>query len=130
MKSFESLIPLRWGDMDAMGHLNNTMYFRLIEEARIQWFNAIGLTADGKGIGPILAHASCDFVKPMTYPSTARVIQTLGRLGNSSVQLDCVIESEAEPGLAYARCKSVVVCLDYGTGKTVPWSNELRALLS
>jgi acyl-CoA thioester hydrolase len=129
MKHFETLIPLRWGDMDAFAHLNNTLYFRLIEEARIQWFMQLGLNISVGDNGPILAHAACDFIKPMTYPSTAKVIQDVVKLGRSSVQVDCVIETVEQPGFAWAKCKSVIVWMDYGAGKSAPWPDKVRSLL-
>jgi acyl-CoA thioester hydrolase len=128
VKRWETLIPIRWGDMDAMAHLNNTVYFRLIEEARIQWFNALDMVALATGDGPILAHASCDFLKPMTYPSTAKVTQTVARVGRSSIDLDCVIERLEEPGVTYAKCRAVVVWMDYRAGKSAPWPPHLAAL--
>jgi acyl-CoA thioester hydrolase len=121
MRGYRKIIPLRWGDLDAMGHLNNTLYFRLMEEARIAWFIESGLNTSGKGEGPILAFASCDFVKPMTYPCSACVTQTVTRIGRSSMDLDVTIEGdEAEP-LLYARGKNVLVWVDYGAGRSVPW---------
>jgi acyl-CoA thioester hydrolase len=129
MKHFECIIPIRWGDMDAFGHLNNTVYFRLIEESRIQWFYQLGLNVLPTGEGPILAHASCDFVRPMTYPATAKVIQEVTRLGRSSVNVDCVIETVEQPGVPWATCKSVIVWMDYATGKSAPWPDHVRAML-
>jgi acyl-CoA thioester hydrolase len=129
MKHFECIIPLRWGDMDAFAHLNNTLYFRLIEEARIQWFMQLGLNVSLGDDGPILAHASCDFIKPMTYPGTAKVIQDVVRVGRSSVQVDCMIENLEQPGFAWATCKSVIVWMDYRAGKSAPWPDEVRKML-
>ncbi len=57
--------------MDAMAHLNNVQYFRLIEEARIRWVEAFGFPTLPSGEAPILAHASLDFTKAMNYPATA-----------------------------------------------------------
>ena len=125
---FESVIPLRWGDMDAMGHVNNTVYFRLIEEARMQWFSYMDLSKMLDGEGPILAHAACDFLKPLIYPATTKVIQRLVRLGRSSVDLESVIECVDQAGVTYARGKSVVVWMDYKNGKSVAWPKHVRAL--
>ena len=75
MKDFLLEVPLRWGDMDAMAHLNNVMYFRLMEEARIQWFGQFDLPTLPTGEACILAHVSCDFVRAMTYPGVALVRQ-------------------------------------------------------
>ena len=113
-----------------MNHLNNTLYFRLMEEARICWFRENGLMADADGDGPILAHASCDFIKPMTYPCDARVTQTVTRVGRSSMELDMVIEGdEAEP-LMYAKGKNVLVWMDYRVGKPVPWPQRIVEALA
>jgi acyl-CoA thioester hydrolase len=130
MKAFVCEIPLRWGDMDAMNHLNNTLYFRLMEEVRIKWFNALGIVVGPDGEGPILAHATCDFLKPYTYPATALVRQTVTRIGRASLDHELVLERLGEPGVAYAKGKCVLVWTNYVTGKTSPWPEALRAALS
>jgi acyl-CoA thioester hydrolase len=129
MRVYRKIIPLRWGDLDAMRHLNNTLYFRLMEEARIAWFVEHGMNMTGHGEGPILAFASCDFLIPMTYPCAARVTQTVTRVGRSSMDLDVTIEGdETEPRL-YARGKNVLVWMDYDAGKSAPWPAALVAAL-
>jgi acyl-CoA thioester hydrolase len=130
MKTFICHHPLRWGDMDAMGHLNNTLYFRLLEEARIQWFGALGIEANGHVPGPILANIACDFIKPMLYPNTAVITQNVTKIGNSSLHHSCTIEALAEPGVVYARSTSVVVWMDYAAGKSAPWPESIRAQLN
>ena len=130
MKEFVIEMPLRWGDMDAMQHLNNVMYFRLMEEARIQWFAKFGFATTPSGEAPILAHVACDFVKAMTYPATAVVRQNVTRVGRSSVEMSLVIESKDEPGVAYATGRSVIVWYDYAAGKSMPWPESVRAAIS
>lgn len=125
MKEFAVDIGLRWGDMDAMSHLNNTIYFRLMEEARIQWFKHLGFSTLPTGKAPILAHASCDFLKPMDYPGTSRVTHLLTRLGRSSVEHDVLIEKIGEPGVPYAKGRTVIVWFDYETGRSSPWPAEV-----
>ncbi len=65
-------IPVAWGDMDAFGHVNNTVYLRYFESARIAYFEALGTmeTMAATGIGPILAETSCRFKLPLNYPDT------------------------------------------------------------
>ena len=41
-------MPIRWGDMDAFGHVNNTVYFRYMEQVRISWFEQIGLAGGNR----------------------------------------------------------------------------------
>jgi acyl-CoA thioester hydrolase len=130
MKTFVLHHPLRWGDMDAMGHLNNTLYFRLLEETRIQWLAALNLPTHGAEQGPILANISCDFIKPMLYPNMAVVTQVVTKIGTSSLHHSCTIEALAEPGVVYAKSNSVVVWMDYAAGKSAPWPVSLRAQLA
>lgn len=129
MKEFRAEIPLRWGDMDAMSHLNNVQYFRLMEEARIQWFAQLGFSTLPAGEAPILAHVSCDFVRAMTYPGAALVKQSVTRVGRSSVDLSIAIERTDEPGVAYATGRSVIVWYDYAAGRSVPWPESVRGAL-
>lgn len=129
MRVFRKVIPLRWGDLDAMNHLNNTLYFRLMEEARISWFLANDMMAKPRGDGPILASASCDFLKPMTYPCNAVVTQTVVRVGRSSMDLDLTIEDDADPPVPYATGRNVLVWMNYSSGKSIPWPDRLLAAL-
>lgn len=130
MKQFAIEVPLRWGDMDAMQHLNNVQYFRLMEEARIQWFARLGFNTLPQGEAPILAHAACDFVKAMTYPAVAVVRQEVTRVGRSSVELTLTIERLDEPGVAYATGRTVIVWYDYTAGRSMPWPEAVRAAIS
>jgi acyl-CoA thioester hydrolase len=130
MQDFAIEMPLRWGDMDAMGHLNNVMYFRLMEEARIQWFAAFGFATMPSGQAPILAHAACDFVKAMTYPALAIVRQVVTKVGRSSVEMSLTIERKDEPGVLYATGRTVIVWYDYVAGKSTPWPESIRSRLA
>jgi acyl-CoA thioester hydrolase len=130
MKEFVLDVPLRWADMDAMAHLNNTMYFRLMEEARIQWFHRIGFSTLPTGQAPILAHVSCDFLRAMTYPGVARVTQTITKVARSSVEMTLIIERTDEPGTHYATGRSVIVWFDYVSSKAQPWPETVRAAIA
>jgi acyl-CoA thioester hydrolase len=130
MKEFVCEVPLRWGDMDAMAHLNNVQYFRLIEEARIQWMAALGLSTFPSGEALILAHAAMDFVKAMTYPATALVRQTVTRLGRSSVEMAIIINTREEPDTVFATARTVVVWYDYTQTRSAPWPEHVRAALA
>ena len=71
-------IPIRWGDMDAMGHVNNTVYFRYFEQARISWFGEIGCAPDPGGEGPVIVNAHCSFIKQLKYPGEIEVNTLVG----------------------------------------------------
>ena len=64
-------IDIRWGDMDAMGHVNNTVYFRYMEQARIGWFESLVPRGEAwRSMGIVIVNASCNFKKPINYPGT------------------------------------------------------------
>lgn len=122
-------MQLRWGDTDAMGHVNNTLYFRYFEECRMQLSAAVGLD-DSSGRFGVLAHASCDFIEPLMYP--ACIVVQLGclRLGRSSLELECTILDAANRQRVHARGRSVIVCADRQTGRPLPWSQAERQALA
>jgi len=68
-------IPVIWGDMDSFQHVNNVIYFRYFESARIHYFETLGwMDIMGKrGVGPILGSTSCSYRIPLSYPDTAFV---------------------------------------------------------
>ena len=91
-------IAIRWGDMDAMGHVNNTVYFRYMEQARISWFETLVPRADAWGeIGIVIVNASCNFRRPINYPGTVEVKVFAGAPGGSSVPTfyELVLENES-----------------------------------
>lgn len=120
---FECVIPVRWGDLDALNHVNNTIYFRYVEEARAQLYLEMGFPVPGDR-DAVLVHASCDFLKPLLYPSTAIIRLVFQRLGRSSMEYDFVIERQGEPGVTYARGKNITVSTDSSTGKSCVWAEQ------
>jgi len=121
-------LPLRWGDSDALNHLNNAMYFRLMEEARIQILYGAGFALPSDQ-GLILAHASCDFLRPLTYPATVRVTHKLTRLGRSSAEFELLLEKTGDAGGPYARARNVLVWMDYVANASAPWPQEVLSKL-
>ncbi len=79
-------IAVRWGDMDAMGHVNNTVYFRYMEQARIAWFESLVPQAEAwSTMSIVIVNASCNFRRPINYPGTVEVKVFAGAPGASSV---------------------------------------------
>jgi acyl-CoA thioester hydrolase len=119
-------MPIRWGDMDAYGHVNNTVYFRYMEQARVEWIEAMHVPVRPGGAGPVIINASCTFLKPMNYPGIVEVRTYVGHPGRSSVQshVDMLIEGEL-----YAEGAAKIVWMDTQTGKSVPIPDHVRAVL-
>ena len=120
-------VPVQWGDQDAFGHVNNTVYFRWFESARIEYFLRIGLRtlqADER-IGPILASSSCEYRKSISFPDTVRVGMRVTRIGRSSMGFEHRIVSERQQALA-AEGISTVVVIDYAEGRPHPVPESVR----
>ena len=121
-------IAVRWGDMDAMGHVNNTVYFRFMEQTRISWFEALLPRGEAWGTtGIVIVNASCNFSKPINYPATVEVRMYAGPLGGSSVPTyyDLVVGDEV-----YADGAAKVVFVDMDKQKAVRIPDHLRAKMT
>ncbi len=123
------IMPIRWGDMDAMGHVNNTIYFRYMEQARISWFEAIGARSAVKGQGPVIVNASCTFIKQLVYPGNVEIKTYVGTLGRSSLETYLELRPSYDPDKVYAEGAAKVVWVDYAKEKSVPLPERIRHLI-
>lgn len=123
-------IPVAWGDMDAFGHVNNTIYLRWFESARIAFFGAAQVPHQRVALtqAPILASTSCNFELPLTFPDTVRVLAWAGRVGTKSFTLRYEVWSRVH-GRRAANGDSVVVWYDYPTARSATIPDDLRARL-
>ncbi len=123
-----SIQPVRWGDMDALGHVNNTVYFRYMEQTRIEWLYALAREGVGylSGTGPVIVNASCTFMVPIVYPGDVEVRMYLAEPGRSSIgshyELDCA-------GKRMAEGDAKIVWIDLASGRSVPLPDQVRAKL-
>ncbi|CAB3804569.1 hypothetical protein LMG28688_06013 [Paraburkholderia caffeinitolerans] len=130
---FEMTMPIRWGDMDAFGHVNNTVYFRYMEQVRISWFEHIGVGGEsherGDGQGPVIVNASMDFLRQLHYPGDIVCTMTVGEPGRSSFDTGFELRRVDDPDTVYARGNARCVWIDYAAGKSVPIPDSLRATI-
>ena len=120
-------IPIRWGDMDAMGHVNNTVYFRYMEQARISWMEALGWQGGGEGM--LVVNAHCTFVRQLEYPGTVLVRHHVGKVGNSSFEMIDEIVRTDDPDTLYAYGGAKGVWCDYAAKKSRPLPETVRAAI-
>jgi acyl-CoA thioester hydrolase len=124
-------IPVAWGEMDAFQHVNNVMYARWVETARIEYLVRVGLMERmrDEGVGPILARLSIDYRRPVTFPDTVRVGVRTTRIGGSSFTMGFRIWSEAQQA-EVATGEQVLVIFDYRQARTAPIDDRLRAAIA
>ena len=118
-------VPVAWGDMDAFGHVNNTMYFRYFETARIAFLDRIGFRGES-GIGPILASTQCRFRRPLAYPDTVLVGARVSEIAADRFTHEYRLLSMALNEVA-AEGSGVVVAYDYGRKARCEIPAEVRA---
>ena len=117
-------LPVNWGDMDAFNHVNNIIYLRWCESARIALFQQLwGKVAvnmvdimNSDGIGPILANFTIDYKNPVSYPNTVVIKTRISTIGNSSFGVEHEIYTRKNPELLVAQATSVIVMLNYKDG--------------
>lgn len=122
---FSINVPVRWGDMDAYGHVNNTVYFRLFEEARIQWLGSLHIINEREG--PIIVTTGANFQKELGYPVDLRVDLHTGKAGNSSLMTYYRL-IDNDDGSVYAEGEAKLVWFDKQARSSAPLPPTLREL--
>lgn len=119
--------PVHWGDQDAFGHVNNTVYLRWCETARVEYLVRAGLWKlhQDEGVGPIVASLAATYERAVGYPDRVRVGARVTRIGKSSFRMDHAVVSESHKAVA-ATVESVLVVFDYNLHKPVPMPAEIR----
>jgi acyl-CoA thioester hydrolase len=127
--TYEMVIPIRWGDMDAMGHVNNTVYFRYLEIVRLEWLFRMGATKDENQIGPVIVNAFCNFIRQLEYPGDVLAKHYVCEAGRSRFDTYITLERTDQPGVIYASGGSTTVWIDFKAGKSVPLPEFVRKLV-
>ncbi|HEY8049257.1 MAG TPA: thioesterase family protein [Ramlibacter sp.] len=127
---YEMTIPIRWGDMDAMGHVNNTNYFRYMEVVRIEWARSLGEALDGNTVeGMVIINAFCTFHRQFEYPATVLARMYVSDPGRTSFESWTTMTKVDEPDAVYASGGATIVWADYSKQKSVPLPEHVRRLV-
>jgi acyl-CoA thioester hydrolase len=116
-----------WGDMDAYRHVNNVVYFRYFENARLEYFRRLGwpeLEAE-TGVGPILAATRARFRKALTYPDQISIAARVHTLGADRFTLEHRIVSRRLEAVV-TEGEGTVVAYDHGHHTKAALPEELR----
>ena len=120
------LMKMRWGEMDALGHMNNASYYRYFEEGRVSWFDKISIEYRPGGEGPILGTMTCKFLKPAIYPLDLELKTYVGNPGHSSFVMWQELHLHKKPKNKFAEAEAVMVWIDINEGKSVRIPDWLR----
>ena len=122
----ELSVPLRWGDMDSMGHINNTLYFRYMEICRLDWLFQVGAGVARTGEGPVIINAFCNFLSQLEFPGELRVTMFVARPGRSSFESYYTLERSDGPGVVVAEGGARVVWTDFAAKKSAAMPDWFR----
>ena len=124
----ELSLPILWGDMDSLGHVNNTVYFKYMEQARVTWIEAISGAVRSEKEGPVIANAFFNFYRPLVFPGDMVVKLYVADPGRTSIDTFVTIERSDDPGLPYAAGGATLVWVSTQDGRPVPLPAPIMAL--
>lgn len=127
---FEMDHPIRWGDMDAVGHLNNTAYFRLMEVCRIDWMHRIGCMPGPEGEGPVIVNAFCNFYRQLEYPGDVHLRMFASDPGRSTFETWVTMARSDDPLRICAAGGATTVWTDFRAQQSRPLPDWLRRLVA
>jgi acyl-CoA thioester hydrolase len=122
---FRMQIALRWRDLDAFNHVNNSNFMTYLEEARIRWFESLGEEWVTETMAPLLAAVQMNYRVPIPYPAEVIVELFADRVGNSSVTIGHAIAS-ADGATLYADGHVVMVWVERASGRPTPLPDAVR----
>lgn len=122
-------IPVRWGDMDNYGHVNNTVYLEYVQEARVAWFASVGLDIDHDAQGPVVLQTLHTYLKPVVHPATVVVELYAGPVGRSSLVVEHRLSPLEDPQSCYGEGHCKLVWIDHGGNVSVPVPDDVRRVM-
>lgn len=127
-KNFPVKLQLRidWSELDYFGHVNNVSFFKYIQSARVNYWDAIGLTKSHleTNIGPILASCNCDFKQPLHYPGQVTILSRVDFIKNTSFGISHRIMNDK--GEISAEAQDIIVMFDFNRNEKVPFPKDLK----
>ncbi|HBR96735.1 MAG TPA: acyl-CoA thioesterase [Gammaproteobacteria bacterium] len=118
---------VRWGDCDMLGHVNNTLFLRYIESARIAYIEEV-MHSDllpGAQVGWVIADLHCNFRGQLHYPAKLETGSRITRVGSSSATIEAAIFANGEPAPVFTSTAVIVWC-DYQEGKSLRIPDRIR----
>lgn len=126
---YASTVPLRWGDMDQIGHVNNTVYFRCFEQARVEWLDHFPQSADNNPAYAVIVHTECSFLKELKAPGSVEIKVFAGETGRSSLVQQYEMRRTDAPEVLVATGSAKIVWVDPATGRSTPIPDRFKAVL-
>lgn len=101
--------PVAWGDMDAFGHINNVLYYRYMESARIRYMDELNIFQHD--VYTVVASNQCKYIRPVFYPDQLKIGARVEEMRNSALRMSYLLWSEQQQTIV-ALGEAVMVCVD------------------
>lgn len=121
----EIRMPIRWGDMDAYAHVNNTVYFRYMEQARVEWITSLGYDVALGKESMLMINGFCNFYQQLSYPGELILKTAIGTIGRSSIDVYTSMSLTTMPDDIVAIGGATMVWVDLITNKSAPWPQHV-----
>jgi acyl-CoA thioester hydrolase len=129
----ETTVSIRWGDMDSYRHINNTVYFRYMEQARIEWITSMGFSSIAEKEAMIMVNGFCNFYKQVSFPGALCIKTFVGTIGNSTVDLintmELISPEKHDASVLCAAGGATMLWVDLEKNKSMPWPESILKVL-
>jgi len=127
---YEMLIPIRWGDMDAMNHVNNATYFRYLETVRVDWLQSLAAPLKTEAQGPVIVNAFCNFYKQLQYPGEVLIKLYTSDPARTTFETWATMARADQPDVLCAAGGATTIWVDFPKQKAVDLPQWVRAAVS
>jgi acyl-CoA thioester hydrolase len=128
-KIHETTVSIRWGDMDSYRHINNTVYFRYMEQARVEWITALGYNVAPGRESMLMINGFCNFYQQLSYPGELILKTSIGVIGRSSLDVYTEMYLTTAPEKLVAEGGATMVRVDLTTNQSAPWPEHILQIL-
>lgn len=127
---YEMRIPIRWGDMDALNHVNNATYFRYLETVRVDWLYSLAALPKTDGEGPVIVNAFCNFYKQLAYPGEVLIKLYTSDPARTTFETWATMARTDQPDVVCAAGGATTIWVDLPQQKAVDLPQWLRTVVS
>jgi acyl-CoA thioester hydrolase len=129
-KLFSTNIEVRFRDLDAIGHVNNAVFFTYFEEGRKHFSKKVFDVSDVSDFNFIMAHIQCDFIKPIQFNDHVILQMWVKNIGTKSFSFEYRLVDLSDEAMVYATGKSIQVCYDYQKNRSIEVPAKMRERLT
>lgn len=127
---YRTTVPLRWGDMDQIGHVNNTVYFRCFEQARVEWIDRFPEHLDNNPAYVVIVHTECSFLKELKAPGVVEIRVLAGEVGRSSLMQHYEMRRTDKTDELVAKGSAKMVWVSPETSRSTPIPDRFKPTLT